>query len=117
MNLIVKILISSFSVMVSAWLLPGVHVDDFLTGIAVALMLAFLNVFLKPILIILTLPATILSFGLFLLVINAIIIYIAHAFIGGFHVDGVFWAILFSIVMSIVTSVFEAINKKEDSGE
>lgn len=99
--------------MVSAWLLPGVHIDDYFTGIAVALLLAFLNAILKPLLIIFTLPVTVVTLGLFLLVINAVIIQIANSMISGFDVDGFWWALIFSFVLSMVTSVFESIQNSD----
>ncbi len=94
--------------MVAQWLLPGVHVDGFMTGIFVALALAFFNALVKPILIFLTLPATIISLGLFLLVINAVIILMADWLVDGFYVNGFWWAFLFSIILSITTSVFNS---------
>ncbi len=106
MNFIAQILVSAFAVMVAQWLLPGVSVDSFMTGIFVALALAFFNALVKPILILLTLPATILSLGLFLLVINAIIILLADWLVSDFHVNGFWWAFLFSIILSVTTSVF-----------
>lgn len=103
--------------MVTAWILPGVHIDDYFTGIAVALVLAFLNAFLKPLLVLFTLPATLFTFGLFLVVINALIIVLADGIVPGFEVDGFGWALLFSILLSLTTSLFERLDgsqEKED---
>ena len=115
MKFIAQILISAFAVMVAQWLLSGVIVDSFMTGIYVALALAFFNALVKPILILLTLPATIVTLGLFLLVINAIIILLADWLVSGFNVDGFWWAFLFSIILSITTSVFNGVagNRKD----
>ena len=88
-----------------AKILPGVTVDDYLSAILVAVVLAFLNTIVKPILTILTIPITIVSLGLFLLVINAIIIIFAEKLVKGFHVDGFFWALAFSIVLSLCTGI------------
>lgn len=115
MNFIVKILISSLAVMVSAWLLPFVSVDDYFTGIAVALILSFLNAVLKPLLVILTLPVTVVTLGLFLLVINAIIILITNSLLDGFHVGGFWSALFFSLILSFVTSVFERMQKDSEN--
>lgn len=114
MKFIIQILVSAFAVMVAQWLLSGVYVDSFMTGIFVALALAFFNTLVKPILVFLTLPATIVTLGLFLLVINAIIILLADWLVSGFHVNGFWWAFLFSIILSITTSVFNGFvgNKK-----
>ncbi|MDR9399706.1 phage holin family protein [Salibacter sp.] len=114
MKFVFKIIISSLAVMVAGWVLPGVEIDDYFTGIAVALILAFLNAFLRPILVVLTLPVTVLSLGLFLFVINALLILLVDYFLSGFYVDNFWWALLFSLVLSIVTSVFEAINGKNE---
>ncbi len=109
MKFIIQILISAFAVMAVQWLLPGVSVDGFLTGIFVALALAFFNALVKPILIFLTLPATIVTLGLFLLVINAVIILLADWLVADFHVNGFWAALFFSIILSFVTSIFNGI--------
>ena len=111
MNWFVKILISSLAVMLSAWLLPGIQIDDYFTGIAVALVLALLNTFLKPLLVIITLPITVFTLGLFLLVINALIIMMAGNWISGFVVDGFWWALIFSFVLSFITSLMEGLGE------
>jgi putative membrane protein len=80
----------------------------------VALVLAILNAIVKPILILLTLPLTILTLGLFLFVINAVIILLAGSFIDGFVVDGFWWALLFSLLLSIITSLLTSRKKDSD---
>lgn len=102
MNWILKILLSSLSVILASYLLKGVHVDGFLTAVLIAVVLSLLNLFVKPVLIILTIPITILTFGIFLLVVNAMIVFLADFIIPGFVVDGLLWAILFSIIVSFV---------------
>lgn len=114
MNLLVKIIISSLAVFLTAYLLPGVAVDSYITAIWVAVVLALLNGFLKPMLIILTIPVTLVTLGLFLLVINAAIILLASHFVDGFYVSGFWWALLFSLVLSIVTSVMESLGGKPE---
>ncbi|MDD3876832.1 MAG: phage holin family protein [Bacteroidales bacterium] len=108
---IIKILVSSFAVIISEYFLPGVSIDKFTTAIIVALVLSFLNAFLKPIIVFLTIPVTMLTFGLFLVVINAFMIQLTAYFVYGFKVDGFWWAFLFSIILSIVTSLFEKLNE------
>lgn len=115
MQFLGKIFLSTFAVLISAWLLPGVRVEDFLSAFLVAISLAILNAIVKPILIILTIPVTIISLGLFLLVINAFIIYLADSMVTGFEVDGFWWAIFFSIVLSLVTSILSGFDKKENT--
>ncbi|MCD4679538.1 MAG: phage holin family protein [Bacteroidales bacterium] len=114
MNFIIRLLVSALAVIVTSYLLPGVYIDGFLTAIIVALVLAFLNAILKPILVILTIPITIFTFGFFLLVINAVIILLASEFVGGFYVDGFWWALLFSIILTIVSSLFGVGKRREN---
>ena len=115
MNFILKLISTAVAILAVCYLLPGVHLENPIYALVLALVLAFLNVFLKPILIILTLPITIVTLGLFLLVINALIILIADQILPGFHVDGFWWALLFSIVTSILVSILEGIRTKSDS--
>ncbi|HET7360387.1 MAG TPA: phage holin family protein [Salinimicrobium sp.] len=105
MNFIFRILLTGIVVVLLSYFLPGVEVDGYLTAIIVALVLALLNFIVKPILVLFTLPVTILTLGLFLFVINAIIILLVDAFIGGFAIDGFWIALLFSILLSIVQSL------------
>jgi putative membrane protein len=116
MSFIVKIMISTLAVLITAWLLPGVEIDNnsFLTALIVAVVLSFLNTVVKPILIFLTIPITILTLGLFLIVINACLILFASRLVDGFHVRGFFWAFMFSLIVSLITSIFEAIKKSDE---
>jgi putative membrane protein len=107
MQFIQKIFISAASIMLASYLLPGIHVSTFWLALLVALVLSLLNVFLKPLLVLITLPFTVVTLGLFLLVINAVIILIASAWIKEFRVDGFWWALLFSIIVSFITSLLE----------
>ncbi|OGS72158.1 MAG: hypothetical protein A3F91_03145 [Flavobacteria bacterium RIFCSPLOWO2_12_FULL_35_11] len=105
MNLILKIVLTAVAVLVIAHFLPGVSVVNFTSAVIVAVVLALLRVTIKPLLIILTLPVTILTLGLFLLVINALIILLADNLIDGFHVTGFWIALLFSLILSIFESI------------
>jgi putative membrane protein len=105
MKLFFRIIISAISVVITAYLLPGIHVKDLLTSLIVAVVLALLNGIVRPILIILTIPVTILTLGFFLLVINALMILFAGNIVPGFQVDGFWWALLFSIILSLITSL------------
>lgn len=113
MRFIIKILVSALAVFLGAWLLPGVAVENVGTALLVALVLAILNTLVKPILIILTIPVTIVTLGLFLLVINALIILMADALVGGFIVDGFWWALLFSLILSILSGIFEGATREK----
>ncbi|MEX2350684.1 MAG: phage holin family protein [Flavobacteriaceae bacterium] len=105
MKLIIQLLLTAIIVLVLAEVLIGISVDSFLTSLIVAVLLALLNVTIKPLLVLLTLPATILTFGLFLLVINAVIILLLDYLIGGFSVTNFWWALLFSLLLSICQSI------------
>ncbi len=111
MNLLIQIIISSLAVYFTAYILPGIAIKDFISSIGVAVILALLNTFLKPVLVLLSIPVTIVTLGLFLLVINAFIIILASKIIDGFTVDGFWWALLFSIILSVVTGVLERIGE------
>lgn len=105
MNFVFKILLSALAVLGIAYILPGVTVDDYVTALWVAVVVGLLFSILKPILVVLTLPVTILTLGLFLFVINACLILIADHFIDGFHVTGFWTALLFSILLTLFESV------------
>jgi len=104
MNFIIKILITTVNAFILSYLLPGIHMDTFYTAIIFAIVLGFLDAIVKPILILFTLPATILTLGLFLFVINACMVLIANHFIRSFHVDGFWYAMLFSVLLSFFNS-------------
>ena len=105
MKLILRLLITSLLVLIIAHIMRGVSVDEFSTALTVAILLSFLNIFIKPILILLTLPVTVLSIGLFLLVINAFLILLCDHFIVGFKVQSFWTAMLFSIILSLSQSL------------
>ncbi|HLG34350.1 MAG TPA: phage holin family protein [Bacteroidia bacterium] len=114
MRFIVRIIITALAVVISSYILPGVSVDGGLSALIVAAVLALLNAFVKPLLIILTIPITIFTLGLFLLVINALMILAAAELVNGFHVSGFWAALLFSIVLTIVVSLLNALVKSEE---
>ena len=110
MGFILKLLVTSLAVFFGAYILHnGVYLDGFPTAILVALIIGFLNTFLRPILVILTIPITLITFGVFLLVINAAIILMADYALAGFSVDSFSTAILYSIIVSLITWLLEAI--------
>jgi putative membrane protein len=115
MNFLLRIVITAVVAYGLSAILPGIYIDDFITALVFALILAILNFLLKPLLIILTLPATILTFGLFLFVINALIVTLAAQFVDGFHIDGFGWAILFSLLLSLLTSLLYKDRRDEPS--
>lgn len=115
MNGIVRFLLSGVAVLLTAYLLPGVHVEHYGYALLVAALLSVANVLVKPILVVLTIPITILTLGLFLLVINAAIILLVDYFVPGFNVDGFWWALGFSLILSIFNSLFSDLLKSKDA--
>ncbi|MBF6607202.1 MAG: phage holin family protein [Flavobacterium sp.] len=105
MNLIIRILVTALLVMLISHFMPGVSVANFGTSVLVAIVLGLLNVFVKPILVLLTLPVTFLTLGLFLLVINALVILLCDVIVGGFDVSSFWMALLFSIILSLFQSL------------
>lgn len=114
MNFIIRLLITAAVAYGLSMLLSGVHIPDFIDAIILALVLALLNTFIKPILVILTFPITIITLGLFLFVINAIIILLADKFMDGIRIDGFWWALLFSLLLSVVSSFAQSLFGKKD---
>lgn len=111
MNFLLKIVVIAAISFGLAHVLKGVQVDDFWTALIFAVVLAVLNVFAKPLLILLTLPVTILTLGLFLFVINTLIVLLASRLVDGFRIANFGWGLLFSILLSLIMSV---IDKKID---
>ncbi len=109
MGILVRIIIIAVAAYLAARFLPGVTISDAKTAVLVALVLALLNAFVKPVLIALTLPVTILTLGLFLLIINILIIYLAAYIVPGFRVDGWLSALLFSLIVALITYLLDAI--------
>ncbi|RAJ01507.1 putative membrane protein [Chitinophaga skermanii] len=103
MNILIRLLINALAAFVTASLLPGVHIKDFMAAIILAVVLGVLNLLVRPVLLLLTLPVTVFTLGLFIFVINACIILLAGELVSGFTVDGFWWALLFSLVMSLIS--------------
>ena len=109
MKLIFRMLITAVLVVILSHVMNGVHIAGFTTALIVAFVLSLLNTFIKPLILIFTLPITVLTLGLFLLVINAIIILLCSAIVGGFAVDGFLVALLFSVILSVSQSIMFAV--------
>ena len=110
---LIKTMVTAVAVLTASYVLDGVSVDSTLTAILVAIVLGLLNSFIKPILVILTIPITIFTLGLFLLVINILIVKWASDLVPNFTVDGWWSALLFSIIVSVVTSVIDGLIKSQ----
>jgi putative membrane protein len=113
MNGIVRFLLSGVAVLLTAYLMKGVHVEHYGYALLVAAVLALANMIVKPVLIIFTIPITIFTLGLLLLVINALIIMLVDYLVPGFRVDGFWWALAFSVVLSIFNSLFTDLSKEK----
>lgn len=108
-----KLLITSVGVIIADYLIDGVHIKQGITAIVVALVLGLLNSFVRPLLILLTIPITILTLGLFLLVINIAIVKWVAVLVDGFSVDGWWSALLFSLIVSFFSSLVQGIIKEK----
>lgn len=114
MQIIVSLILSVLAVLVSAYVLPGVKVDGVFTALVVAVLLSVVNTFIKPLVVLLTLPINIITLGLFSLVINALMVMLVDAVVPGFQVDGILWAVVFSIVLSVIsTGIYMLVQKKK----
>jgi putative membrane protein len=100
--LLTRWLVITAAILISSSILPGIRVDSLTSAIVAAAILGIINVFLRPILLILTLPLTILTLGVFAFVINALMLLLVAYFVHGFDVDGFFWAFLGALIISLV---------------
>lgn len=112
MKTIIHWLISALAILVTAYLLPGVSVDGLLAAFILAIVLGAINTFLRPLLVLLTLPLTVVSLGLFVLFINGFLVILATYIVPGFSVANYWWAFLFGIVLAIVSYVLEIFEKE-----
>ena len=109
MSFLLQWLVSGLAIIITAYFLPGVRVAGFFAALVTALILGLINAFIRPVLILLTLPLNILTLGLFTLVINALLIMLAAAIVPGFTVQGFWWALLFGLVLAVVNYALGAI--------
>lgn len=114
MNGLIRFLLSGLAVLLTAYILPGVHVRHYGYALLAALIISLFNVLIKPVLVILTIPITIFTLGLFLLVINAIIVLLVESIVPGFDVDGFWWALAFSVILSIFNSMLSDLSKEKE---
>lgn len=112
MNILLKWVLNALAIIITAYILPGVAVTGIATAFLVSLVLGLLNIFIKPLLILLTLPITILSLGLFTFVINAALVLLTSKIVPGFFVQDFWHGLLFSLIFSIIASVFTVLKKE-----
>jgi putative membrane protein len=113
MKTIIHWVVSALAILITAYLLPGVHVSGIFAALVLAVVLGAINTILRPILILLTLPITIVTLGLFVLVINALLVMLASYIVPGFAVAGFWSAFLFGIVLAIVNWILGMFEKEE----
>mgnify|MGYP001056883947 CR=1 len=115
-GIIRNLVINTISIyFVSLLLKRGIFVDSFLTALIVAVVMSVLNVTLKPLLILVTIPFTLVTFGLFLVVVNVLTLYAADALIDGFEIVGFWWAVAFSLLVSFINSVLFGLGKRPNT--
>lgn len=109
MGIIIALLLNSLAVFVTAYILPGIHLKDYWTALVVAVVLGVINTFIRPIILILTLPINILTLGLFTFVILGGLVLLVSSIVPGFQVDGFWWALAFALVLSLINSFIHSI--------
>jgi len=114
MKLIFHWIVSTIAILIAAYLIPNVEVYTFVTALILAVVLGALNMLVKPILLLLTFPITIITLGLFTIVINAALVWLAQLVVPGFTIQNFGWAILFALVLSIINLVFRQMNRSDD---
>ncbi|HEY4513169.1 MAG TPA: phage holin family protein [Candidatus Paceibacterota bacterium] len=107
MKIIIHWFVAALAILVTAYILPGVHLDGIVAALVLAVVLGAINAFLRPLLIVLTLPLTIFTLGFFVLVINALLVMLASSIVPGFDVSSFWSAFVFAIVLAIVNYAFE----------
>ena len=113
MNFIIRLLISALVAFgLSKILEPHVRIDNYLTALVFVMALGLLNAIVKPILVILTLPITILTLGIFLIILNVLMVYLAGKWVNGIHIDGFWWALVFGLLLSFISSAISGMGKK-----
>ncbi len=104
---VIRWIIAGLAVLLAAYILPGVKVNSFWFALLVAFLLGMANTYLKPLLVIIAFPLTVLTFGLFLLVINVLLIYLVDWIVPGFSVQNFWAALFFSIIQSLLNALFQ----------
>lgn len=111
MQIIITLILNAVALLATAYIVPGFEVDNFTTAVLAAIVLGVVNTFVKPILSFISIPFTIITLGLFVFVINAVILFIVAAFVKGLTIDGWVPAILAAIVLAVVSTVLNAVFK------
>lgn len=110
MKILIKWIVSAVAIAITAYILPGVTVTGIVPVLILAVVLGIINAFIKPILTVITLPLSIVTLGIFSLILNTLLILLAEAVVPGFDIDGFWWALLFGIVLALVTAVLKKVD-------
>ena len=113
MKTLIHFIVSTVAILITAYILPGVHVSGLLSAFVLAVVLGAINLIIRPILVFLTLPLTVVTLGLFVLVINGFLIMLASLIVPGFSVDSFWWAFIFGIVLAIIGFVLHTFEPEE----
>lgn len=111
MKFIIRLFLTALSLILVTYMIPGIGVDSFLVALVAALLLGVLNAIIKPILIFLTFPITVLTLGLFILIINGLLFFVVASVINGFTVDGFWYAVIGSVLVSIISGIAHKFTK------
>jgi len=111
MSLIIKLLVNALSLIITANVIKGIHLYSFTSAIWAALILGLVNMVIRPIMLIITLPINVLTLGLFTLIINALMLWITSQLVSGFVIDSFFAALIGAIVLSIISTILSFIFK------
>ncbi|HLV28970.1 MAG TPA: phage holin family protein [Burkholderiaceae bacterium] len=109
MGLILVWILNAVALLIVAYILPGISVASFWSALIAALVLGLLNTLVKPVLVFLTLPITIVTLGLFLLVLNALVFWFAGSILKGFHVAGFWWALAGAFIYSVISGLLSRV--------
>lgn len=112
MGFLLRLFFTWIAIIIASYILSGIHIKDNISALIAAAVLALLDSFVKPILVILTIPFTLITLGLFLLVINAVIVMFGARLVDGFSVDSFWWALGFSMIVSLIVTLLESFDKR-----
>lgn len=113
MKIFIHWFLSALAIAIAAFLLPGISISGVFSLLALAVVLAAINTFLRPILVLITLPLSVVTFGLFTLVLNTLLIMLAAAIVPGVAVSGFLYALVFGVVLAIVSAVLKGFQDKD----
>ncbi len=111
MGILVTWALNALALYVTAQFVPGIHVSGAISALLAAIVIGFVNTFIKPLLLFLTLPINLMTLGLFTFVINAVVLWLAAQVVPGFSVDSLLWAILAAVVLSFVSTLLSRLSK------